>query len=158
MTSACARCQHYTDLLSSMRNNMLRQLQSSGLSRCKIMPPQLPKSVCLSCRAQEAPGWQPRLSPSRLPSEAWQHVKSCAEPAQLQGTSRSHSNNTSFVSLFLYLFLSLSVRYSRCFLPLLLLLSRLDASSASVEPPCSNVSHGSQVIANVLVRMAAACQ
>ena len=113
---------------------------------CLPLLPQLPKSVFLSCRAQEAPGCQPRLSPSRPPSEAWQHVKSCVEPAQLQDTSRSHSPNTSLASLFLSL--SQSVWSSCCCLPLLQLLSPLDASSAFIEPPCTDLGHGAQIIVN----------
>ncbi len=108
--------------------------------------PQRPKSVSLSCRAREAPGCQPQLSPSRPPSEAWQYVKNCAESVQPQDASRSHSPNTSCVSLFLSL--SLSVQYSCCILSLLLLLSPLDASSAFIEPPCTDLSHGAQIIVN----------
>ena len=178
MSSAGAQHQHHPTLVSSMCKNMLQNLHRSGLSRCKLMPPHLPKSVSLSChsfqslspflpqrpksvslscRAQEAPGCQPQLSPSRPPSEAWQYVKNCAESVQPQDASRSHSPNTSCVSLFLSF--SLSVQHSCCVSFLLLLLSPVDASSASVEPSlCTHVSHGSQVTASIPVRMAAACQ
>ncbi len=141
-------CLHVFRSLSPSRApaSSLSTSLNSASKVCSTLLPQLQKAVSLSCRAQEALGWQPRLSPSRLPSEAWQYVKSCAESVQPQDASRSHSPNTSCVSLFLSL--SLSVQYSCCILSLLLLLSPLDASSAFIEPPCTDLGHGAQIIVN----------